>query len=227
MKENEVQKLAIEIGKRHLDEKRNGVTIDKKTGIEVINSLDAIKIGDNFYSMRNGKLLEWCNDYLHNIRKEVGHLPLYLPGTGVVIYRYDEKEDLWFYLQLRSDLNQLGLFGGGSNPGETQKRCAARELMEEILIRVKEEDLILLDVYSGCKHITRHNNGDVVLHVVVVYAVNFEKCSFLDDTECDGETQKAIWISKEELRWKLEHTPDAFFPNNIPILWDMVNRYSF
>lgn len=81
-----------------------------------------------------------------------------------------------------------------------------------------------LDIY---RHITLHNNGDVVLHVVSVFAVDFEKCTFSDDTEGDGETKEAIWIRKEELRWMLEHTPDAFFPNNIPILWDMVKRYSF
>lgn len=228
MNDNEAKKLAIEVGKRHLNKKRNGVTIDEITGLEVINGLEAVKIGENFYSMRNGQLLEWCNDYLREIRKEVGHRPLYLPGTGIVIFRYDEKGDLWFYLQLRADLNQIGLFGGGNNPCENSKRCARRELREEISSVVKEEDLILLDVYSGYKHITRHNNGDIVLHMVVVFAVDFKKCIFMNDkAEGDGETKKAIWINKEQLRWKLENTPDEFFPNNIPILWDMVTRFSF
>ena len=78
MNDNEAKKLAIEVGKRHLNKKRNGVTIDEITRLEVINALEAVKIGENFYSMRNGQLLEWCNDYLREIRKEVGHRPLYL-----------------------------------------------------------------------------------------------------------------------------------------------------
>lgn len=149
MNDNEAKKLAIEVGKRHLNEKRNGVIIDKETGLEVIYAVEAVKIGDDFYSMRDGELLGWFNNYMGETREEVGHRPLYLPGTGIVIFKHDEKKDTWFYLQVRADLNQIGLFGGGSNPGETQKRCAARELLEEILLRVKQEDLILLDVYSG------------------------------------------------------------------------------
>lgn len=232
MKDNDIQNslTALEVGSRQLGKTNTGYATDPVTGAEIIFALEAVLINGQPYSMRTGELLEWPKKYVPWAREQVGHFPLSLPGTGILIYKRDEKGDILLCLQRRSDLNQFGLFGGGLNPLESPTECAARELLEELAVTVKPEELRLLEVYSGPHHITRYPNGDIVLHTIMLFGIPFDKCKVLKGRKRDKETKSVVWMKLEELRRKLEdkHEREKFFPNNIPILEDIAKgKFSF
>ncbi len=154
--------------------------------------------------------------YVSEIRKIVGHIPLQLPGSGIIVHR-DNKE---FLLQLRSDHNNYGLLGGGMENGEDFKECAIRELQEEACILANRNDLMLCDVYAGKNHRTVHPNQDIVYHIVVVYKLEYKKCTQLSG-QYDSETKALKWFNIEELENLLYQ--GMIFPNNIPIIRDVLD----
>ena len=52
--------------------------------------------------------------YISELRQLVGHRPLQLPGTGVLVWRMNQEDEVEILLQLRSDHNKWGLLGGGN-----------------------------------------------------------------------------------------------------------------
>lgn len=159
--------------------------------------------------------------YVSELRALVGHMPLQLPGTGVLVYR-DLAGTRQYLLQFRSDHKKYGLMGGGIERGETYTGCAVRELKEESGLEITESDLKLLQVYAGPKHVTVHPNKDVVYHTVVLYCHKTEKEVY---GEYNPEETKFIrWVTADELKEMLEEDEEKhFFHNNIPIFWDIVN----
>lgn len=76
-------------------------------------------------------------------------------------------------MQIRpSDNNQLGLWGGVVEYGESFKDCAIRELFEETGIEIDESQLELVDVH---KNFHRYANGDKVIFETYRYIVRFEE----------------------------------------------------
>ena len=106
--------------------------------------------------------------YVSELRSMVGHFPLQLPGTGVVLWRKSVDGEIEVLLQLRQDNDKFGLLGGGIELNETYEECALREVKEESGIEFSIQDLQLRGVYAGPKHITVKPNGDVIHHTVVV-----------------------------------------------------------
>lgn len=165
-------------------------------------------------------------NYVQDLRKLVGHMPLQLPGTGVLVWR-ENNGKIEILLQLRSDHNKWGLLGGGIELGESYQLCAVRELHQESGLVTSEDKLKLLGVYAGPAHVSVHPNGDVVYHTVVLYALKYEDTALDTEAEISSETRKLGWLTLPEIRALLEDGEEAthFFPNNVPIIWDIVDKY--
>ena len=81
--------------------------------------------------------------------------------------------------------------GGKINPGETPEEALARELMEELSIKVKVHELVykVVDEYE-----------DVILHI------DTYRCSLIEGTPTLSEHINMAWSDKNELD-KLEFSP--------------------
>ena len=156
--------------------------------------------------------------YARKLRELVGHMPLELPGTGIIIYRKEGK-NTFFLLQHRADNDLYGLLGGGIELNESYRECANRELYEESGLFAQEEDFVLQEVYAGKKHITVYPNGDVVHHTVVVFSIDYSMCS-CERGGLDQETKELAWFDSEEIKELLAQ--NKVFPNNAPILEDLI-----
>jgi len=92
-------------------------------------------------------------EYFKYLRQYVGHRPIILPGS-VVIIANEENEIL---LQKRHNGN-WGLPGGLMDLGEIFEEVAKREVFEETGLVV--ENLKLLNVHSGSNYYLKVPNGD-------------------------------------------------------------------
>ncbi len=217
------------IGTRYANGKTTGWDVDPATGAIIVYAIRAIYFEGKYYSMVTGKPMsiskeDYIKDIRNNMRKGHRHDAIEGTGTGIIVRKTNNSNHEEFLLQLRFDVNQYGLFGGNLELGETYPHCAARELLEEAALIVNEKDLHLENVYAGPKHVTRYPSGDLVFHTIIVYSIDYEKCTELG-TKFDAETKQLRWFSKEELEFLLKNEPERFFPNNYPILLDVVNKF--
>jgi 8-oxo-dGTP pyrophosphatase MutT (NUDIX family) len=101
-------------------------------------------------------------EYYKYLRQYVGHRPIILPGSVVIILN-EQNEVL---LQKRHD-GCWGLPGGLMDLGESFEEVAKREVFEETGLVV--ENLNLLNVFSGSEYFLRVSNGDELYSVTAVY----------------------------------------------------------
>ncbi|WP_391119038.1 NUDIX hydrolase [Psychrobacillus sp. L3] len=101
-------------------------------------------------------------EYYKELRKYVGHSPLILPGSVVLIL--NSKNEV--LLQERAP-GIFGLPGGLMELGESLEDTARREVLEETGLCVGE--LELCHVYSGPDYYFEVANGDTFYSVTAVY----------------------------------------------------------
>lgn len=101
-------------------------------------------------------------EYYKQLRKYVGHQPLILPGSNVIILN-DKGQIL---LQEREP-GIYGLPGGLMELGESFEETARREVLEETGLHI--ESLQLCQVYSGPDYYVENPNGDTFYSVSAVY----------------------------------------------------------
>ena len=101
-------------------------------------------------------------EYYKYLRTYVGHKPIILPGSVVIILN-NRNEVL---LQKRHD-GYWGLPGGLMDLGESFEEVAKREVFEETGLIV--ENLQLLNVFSGSKYYLKVSNGDELYSVTAVF----------------------------------------------------------
>ncbi|MCP3032481.1 NUDIX hydrolase [Halobacillus sp. A1] len=104
-------------------------------------------------------------DYVRDLRELVGHRPLILTGSVVLIL--NENEEL--LLQHRTD-GGWGLPGGLMELGESMEDTARREVKEETGLVIG--GLKLIDVFSGPEFYFKVSNGDELYSVTAVYVTN-------------------------------------------------------
>lgn len=102
-------------------------------------------------------------DYIMDMRKRVGHIPLMQCGASVIV----ENERGEILLQQRSDNGAWGYPGGAVELYEHVEDAARRELLEETGLQAGEMEL--LGVFSGPEMAYTYPNGDQVSNVDVVY----------------------------------------------------------
>lgn len=209
----------FELRDKYQGRKNSGYDIDEKVGAIIVYPLDAVYHDGIYYSMEDGGPITFGN-YVPYVREFVLERPIQVPGTGVIVYRTNNDGEEEILLQLRKDFNQYGLPGGGIEIGETYQECAVNELLQETAYIASEEDLELVNVYAGPKHITRYPNGDVVFHTVVVFKVAASKCKKAFHKFDKNETKKIEWVTISQIKDLLRE--EKVFPNNVPILEDIV-----
>ena len=98
-------------------------------------------------------------DYIHDLRKQIGHRKIILNSAGTIIVR-DGK----ILFQRRADNGKWGLIGGLLEMNETYAQAALREAREETGLNVR------LDSFLGIFH--NHemvwSNGDAA-HVIAAF----------------------------------------------------------
>lgn len=132
--------------------------------------------------------------YLGELRKRVGHHPLFTVGVSVVL---QDEQGRWL-LQRRSDSGLWGLPGGGMEPGETFRQAAARELEEETgLIGVPLSEMMSL---SGPQMHHVYPHGDEVYLVGLAFRGVLSAAQFSEATlGTDGETLELGLFGLDEL----------------------------
>ncbi|CAG9613972.1 NADH pyrophosphatase [Bacillus rhizoplanae] len=102
--------------------------------------------------------------YVEELRKIVGHRPLILVGSVVLVL----NEDGEVLLQQRQEPHgKWGLLGGLMELRESPEETACREVYEEAGIHVK--NLQLINVFSGAKYFVKLANGDEFQTVTAAY----------------------------------------------------------
>lgn len=119
-------------------------------------------------------------EYYKYLRQYVGHQPIILPGSVVIILN-DNNELL---LQKRLD-GTWGLPGGLMDLGESFEEVATREVLEETGLSIHH--LKLLNVFSGSDYFLKVANGDELYAVTAVYYTK----DFTGDLQIDySESEK-------------------------------------
>ncbi|WP_270181319.1 NUDIX hydrolase [Alkalihalobacillus sp. CinArs1] len=128
-------------------------------------------------------------DYVKELRELVGHRPLILPGSVVIIL--NDKDEL--LLQHRTD-GGWGLPGGIMELGESLEETARREVKEETGLTVGS--LQLVDVFSGSDYYLKVSNGDELYSVTAVYVTRDVKGTITMD---ESESLDMRYFSVENL----------------------------
>jgi len=104
-------------------------------------------------------------NYIRDIRDLVGHRPLILAASSLII----QNEQGELLLQRRSDSGNWGLPGGFLELGESFEQAAHRELYEETGMTCERVEL--LRVLSGEAYYYTYPNGDQVYGISAVHRV--------------------------------------------------------
>lgn len=138
-------------------------------------------------------------EYYQEMRKLVGHRPLMLVGSGVILYRGRK-----LLLQRRADDFTYGKHGGIMNIEERAADACRREVLEEIGLTVGK--LTLFGVYTGPEMTVTYPNGDIANYTDIVYVSDdFDGEPHLSD----GEASELCWFDCENLPSNLHSTDRA------------------
>lgn len=100
-------------------------------------------------------------------------------------------------LEKRRDCDLWGLVGGGVKRQETPLDAIAREIHEELGLRVPKEQFKKLGVYGEPGRIAAYQDGSIWRMVVVVFSLELEK---EPEIVISAESRDMRFFSKEELR---------------------------
>ncbi|WP_423488664.1 NUDIX hydrolase [Mycobacteroides sp. PCS013] len=121
-------------------------------------------------------------EFVIELRRHIGHAPLWLPGVTAVVIR-DEQ----VLLVKRADNGVWTAVTGIVDPGENPADCAVREVLEEAGIRAIPRRLAWV-------HVTRpmvHVNGDHAQYLDHVFRMDWVAGS---PFPADGENDAAQWF---------------------------------
>lgn len=129
-------------------------------------------------------------EYIMDMRKRVGHIPLMQCGASVII----ENEKGEILLQKRTDNGKWAYAGGAVELYERVEDAAARELQEETGLIA--EELEFFGVFSGEEMKYTYPNGDQVSNVDIVYVCR----KYHGQLKCEkGEVERLAFFSADAL----------------------------
>ena len=111
-------------------------------------------------------------------------------------------------LEKRRDSDLWGLIGGGVKSWETEEQAMAREVYEELGLRIRPQAFRRLKVYGEPGRIAAFRDGTVWRMVIVVFGLEFPEKPELRISE---ESRALRFFSPEELR----HVPIAVTHSDI------------
>ena len=100
-------------------------------------------------------------------------------------------------LEKRRDCDMWGLIGGGVKKYETPLRAIAREIKEELGLRISEDRFEKLGVYGEPGRIAAYRDGSIWRMVVVVFGLNLEH---EPEMIISAESQDLRFFTTEELK---------------------------
>ena len=100
-------------------------------------------------------------------------------------------------LEKRRDCDLWGLVGGGVKRQETPLDAIAREIHEELGLRVRKDQFRKLGVYGEPGRIAAYQDGSIWRMVVVVFALELEK---EPEIVLSAESRDMRFFSKDELK---------------------------
>ena len=100
-------------------------------------------------------------------------------------------------LEKRRDSDVWGLIGGGVKKYETELQAMAREVYEELGIRIPKESFQKLKVYGEPGRIAAYRDGSIWRMVIVVFGLDLEK---EPDMVISHESRDLRFFSKDELK---------------------------
>ncbi len=118
-------------------------------------------------------------------------MPAHLGANAIITW--DGK----LLLERRRDSDTWGLVGGGVKKWERESQAMAREVYEELGLRVPEEKFRKLKVYGNPGRIAAFRDGSVWRMVIVVYALELDAEPRL---RISAESKEARFFTREEVR---------------------------
>jgi len=100
-------------------------------------------------------------------------------------------------LERRRDSDTWGLIGGGVKKRETELQAIAREVREELGIRIPQDKFIRLAVYGEPGRIAAFKDGSIWRMVVVVFGVDLPE---EPEMTISAESRELRFFTKEELQ---------------------------
>lgn len=100
-------------------------------------------------------------------------------------------------LEKRVDSNTWGLVGGGVKKYETEEQAIAREVYEELGIRISKDKFRRLAVYGEPGRIAAYRDGSIWRMVIVVFGYEFPEEPKIT---ISSESREMRFFSKEEIK---------------------------
>ena len=100
-------------------------------------------------------------------------------------------------LEKRRDAEVWGLVGGGCRKTETGREAIAREVWEELGLRIPKDRFEKLAVYDDPGRIAAYRDGSVWRMVIVVYAFDFPEEPAMRISQ---ESRELRFFSRDEIR---------------------------
>lgn len=100
-------------------------------------------------------------------------------------------------LEKRRDSDIWGLIGGGVKDHETEVQAMAREVYEELGLRIPKERFQKLAVYGEPGRVAAYCDGSVWRMVIVVFGLELEQ---EPELRISAESRQLRFFSKEELK---------------------------
>ena len=100
-------------------------------------------------------------------------------------------------LEKRKDSDIWGLVGGGVKKYETEPQAMAREVYEELGIRIPKERFNKLGVYGEPGRIAAYRDGSIWRMVIVVFGLDLEE---EPDMKISQESKDLRFFTKEEIK---------------------------
>jgi 8-oxo-dGTP pyrophosphatase MutT (NUDIX family) len=148
-------------------------------------------------------------EYLHELRKLVGHRPLLMVGAAVLLV--DNRDRL--LLMKRSDSGCWGPPGGAVEPGEIVEAAARRETLEETGLEIGA--MTLFGVFSGPELYYKYPNRDEVYNVTIMYLSRDWK----NDIQINGEHTEWRWFTAPDI-------PENISPPILPAIRQFIEAFA-
>ena len=100
-------------------------------------------------------------------------------------------------LEKRRDSDIWGLVGGGCKKTETGRDAIAREVYEELGLRIHKDKFEKLAVYDDPGRIAAYRDGSIWRMVIVVYGLDFPEEPVM---RISSESKELRFFTKEELK---------------------------
>ncbi|MGL4107577.1 NUDIX hydrolase [Clostridium sp. LP20] len=149
-------------------------------------------------------------DYIKYLRGYVGHKPVILNGTSVIIL--DSRNRVLLQKRTYPQRN-WGLPGGIMEMGESMEETGIREVFEETGLMVRR--LTLLNVYSGKDFYMKLPNDDEFYLVNSVYYTR----------EYSGELEVDSFEGTELKYFQLNKLPDYMVLSHRIFIQDFINKF--